>query len=78
MNHNGFIRLFSTETGFSNLQYSRRKRVEKACLLLHFTNQLDEIARKTGFQYRYYFSRVFKQVTNYSPAQYKRTEKAIK
>jgi AraC-like DNA-binding protein len=78
MSRNGFIRLFSTETGISPLQYSRRKRVEKACLLLHFTNQtIDEIARKTGFQDRYYFSRVFKQVTNHSPAQFRKTEKAI-
>ena len=78
MSVNGFIRLFSTETGISPLQYSRRKRVEKACLLLHFTKQsIDEIARKTGFQDRYYFSRVFKQITNHSPAQFRKTEKAI-
>lgn len=72
MSVNGFIRLFSTETGISPLQYSRRKRIEKACLLLHFTEQsIDEIARDTGFQDRYYFSRVFKQVTNSSPAQFR-------
>ena len=78
MSRNGFIRLFSTEIGISPLQYSRRKRIEKACLLLHFSKQsIDEIALKTGFQDRYYFSRVFKQVTNYSPAQFRKTEKAI-
>lgn len=76
MSVNGFIRLFSTETRISPLQYSRRKRIEKACLLLHFTKQsIDEIARKTGFQDRYYFSRVFKQLTNHSPAQFRKTEK---
>jgi AraC-like DNA-binding protein len=75
MSVNGFIRLFSTEIGISPLQYSRRKRVEKACLLLHFSKlSIDEIARKTGFQDRYYFSRVFKQVTNFSPAQYRSTQ----
>ena len=73
MSCNGFIRLFSSETGISPLQYSRRKRIEKACVLLHFTKQsIDEIARKTGFQDRYYFSRVFKQITSHSPAQYRK------
>lgn len=78
MSVNGFIRLFSTETGIPPLQYSRRKRIEKACLLLHFTKQsIDEIARKTGFQDRYYFSRVFKQIKNHSPAQFRKIERAM-
>ena len=78
MSVNGFIRLFSAETGISPLQYSRHKRLKHACLLLHFTNQsIDEIARKSGFQDRYYFSRVFKQITSHSPAQYRKFEKAI-
>jgi len=78
MSTNGFIRLFSNETGISPLQYSRHKRIEKACLLLHFTKQsIDEIARKIGFQNRYYFSRVFKQITNHSPAKFRKTERAI-
>ena len=78
MSVNGFIRLFSAETGTPPLQYSRRKRVEKACLLLHFTRKsIDEIARKTGFNDRYYFSRVFRQVTGYSPAAFKKIEKAM-
>ena len=73
MSCNGFIRLFSSETGTSPLQYSRRKRIEKACLLLHFSKQsIDDIALRTGFQDRYYFSRVFKQVTNNSPAQFRK------
>jgi AraC-like DNA-binding protein len=76
MSRNGFIRLFSTETGISPLQYSRSKRIEKACLLLHFSEQsIDDIALKTGFQDRYYFSRVFKQITNNSPVQFRKAEK---
>jgi AraC-like DNA-binding protein len=78
MSVNGFIRLFSTETGTSPLQYSRCKRIEKACLLLHFSKQsIDEIARRTGFQDRYYFSRVFKQITKTSPSKFRKTEKAF-
>jgi len=78
MSVNGFIRLFSRDMGISPLQYSRQKRIQKACLLLHFSKQsIDEIARNTGFQDRYYFSRVFKQITNHSPAQYRKLELPI-
>ena len=76
MSVNGFIRLFSIDTGISPQQYSRNKRIEKACLLLHFSKRsIDEIALETGFQDRYYFSRVFKQITNTSPAQFRKKEK---
>jgi AraC-like DNA-binding protein len=79
MSVNGFIRLFSIETGISPQQYSRRQRINKACMLLHFSkDSIDEIARKTGFQDRYYFSRVFKQITNHSPAQFRKVERPIK
>lgn len=73
MSRNGFIRLFSSEVGKAPLQYGRKMRIDKACLLLHYSRQsIDEIAVNTGFNDRYYFSRVFKQVTNTSPAEYRK------
>jgi AraC-like DNA-binding protein len=78
MSVNGFIRLFSKQTGISPLRYSRDKRIEKACLLLNFSEQsIDEIARKTGFRDRYYFSKVFKQLTQRSPAQFRKLEQKV-
>ena len=70
---NGFIRLFSKEVGVAPQKYSRRKRIEKASHLLHFTDKkIDEIAEETGFLDRYHFSRAFRETTNYSPAEFRR------
>lgn len=73
MSVNGFVRLFMKELGITPQKYSRRKRIEKASILLHFTDKkIDEIAVETGFLDRYHFSRVFKETTNYSPAEFRK------
>lgn len=73
MSVNGFIRLFTTEMGVSPQQYSRKKRIEKASILLHFSNKsIDEIAKETGFLDRYHFTRVFKSITTHSPAEFRK------
>jgi transcriptional regulator GlxA family with amidase domain len=73
MSVNGFIRLFMNEVGTTPQKYSRRKRIEKASILLHFTDKkIDEIANETGFLDRYHFSRAFKEITNYSPAEFRK------
>lgn len=70
---NAFARLFAEETGVSPQKYIRRKRVNKACILLHHYNlSIDEVAIQTGFSDRYHFSRIFKEITGISPARYKR------
>jgi AraC-like DNA-binding protein len=72
MSVNGFIRLFASELGVTPQKYSRRKRIEKASLLLRFTDKkVEEIARETGFLDRYHFSRAFKEITKRSPAEFR-------
>lgn len=69
---NAFTRLFKEEVGESPQRYVRQKRINNACIMLHHSNDsIDEIAIKTGFENRYHFSRIFKQITSLSPAKYK-------
>jgi AraC-like DNA-binding protein len=72
MSVNGFIRLFTAKTGVSPQKYARRKRIEKAQCLLHFSDKsIEEIAAETGFLDRFHFSRVFKEFNDISPAKYR-------
>lgn len=73
MSVNGFIRLFADELGITPQKYSRRRRIEEASVLLHFSDKtIDKIAQETGFLDRYHFSRAFKETTNYSPAEFRK------
>jgi AraC-like DNA-binding protein len=70
---NAFSRLFTQETGVSPQKFVRKKRIDKACVLLHHSNlSIDAVALQTGFADRYHFSRIFKQSTGISPARYKK------
>ncbi len=70
---NAFTRLFTEEVGLSPQKYVKKKRIDKACVLLHHSNlTIEEIAIQTGFADRYHFSRIFKQIVDVSPAKYKK------
>lgn len=70
---NAFTRLFTAEIGVSPQKYVKKKRIDKACILLHHSSlSIDEVAVQTGFADRYHFSRIFKQITSVSPALYKK------
>jgi len=69
---NAFARLFLHNTGYPPHRYILRRRLEKACVLLHHsTRTIDTIARECGFCDRYYFSKAFKKETGRSPAAYR-------
>ncbi len=73
MSRNGFLRLFENSLGEAPQKYCRRKRIEHACELLHFSDlSLEEIAAETGFSDRYHFTRVFWKVMHFTPAAFRR------
>jgi AraC-like DNA-binding protein len=73
MHPSAFIRLFRQCAGCTPHRYLMSLRLEEACTLLHFDEaSLDEIAQKTGFGDRNYFTRVFSRSQNCSPAKYRK------
>ena len=56
------------------LEYVWKRRIEKAKSYLA-SKTIAETARLSGFKNRYHFSRLFKQVTGISPAQYQKQGK---
>jgi AraC-like DNA-binding protein len=70
---NAFTRLFKQEVNISPQRFVKKKRIDKACVLLHHSDKsIDSISDETGFADRYHFSRIFKQVTEVSPAKYRK------
>lgn len=72
MNTNAFTRLFREITGTTPQAYLRRKRIEQACIFLHYTDwSIETIAERVGFSDRYHFTRVFRQHREIGPAGYR-------
>jgi AraC-like DNA-binding protein len=70
---NAFSRLFKDCVGETLQNFIRKKRIQRACLLLlHSDQSIDAIADKTGFANRYHFTRIFNHITGYTPAKYKK------
>jgi AraC-like DNA-binding protein len=73
MSRTAFCKTFRRETGQTPQIYSRRKRLEKACVALHFESKtIDVIAEESGFYDRYHFERVFKREFGMTPAKYRK------
>ncbi|MCW8128962.1 MAG: helix-turn-helix domain-containing protein [Planctomycetota bacterium] len=67
-----FRKLFRRVTGMSPVRFVQRRRVESACRMLRGSEMsLREIAEVCGFADVPFFSRVFKQWTRTTPAQYR-------
>lgn len=68
-----FQRRFRAVEGESCQAVFRRKRVQRACLLLQFSERsIEEIAAACGFADRHHFSKAFLQIRGMSPAHYRR------
>jgi len=68
--------LFRKEEGIHFNTYMKNYRVQKAKEILLGTNlKLYEVAEKVGYADPKYFSRVFKEVTGYLPAEYRKIKK---
>lgn len=73
MSVNAFRALFRAQTGQSLHAYVRRQRVEKACQLLHASeDSIEHIAEETGFYDRHHFTRVFKGLRGVGPAMFRK------
>ncbi|AQT69189.1 Arabinose operon regulatory protein [Anaerohalosphaera lusitana] len=72
MSIEGLSKMFRTHMGTSPAAYVTQIRIKQASyLLLNTSESIDRIAEKTGFPNRNYFSRVFKKISNQSPAQFR-------
>jgi len=73
MHPTAFCRYFQHALGCPPHAYGLVKRIDRACLLLHFSElSIKQIAMETGFCDRYYFSRKFRQLRGISPAAFRR------
>ncbi len=69
---NYFIRFFKARMGSSPMHYINRIKLEKARELLEVTDMnISEVAEASGFRDLFYFSRMFKNYTGFSPSEYK-------
>ena len=66
---------FKEETGVSPIQYLNETRIKNAKILLESSNySISEVARFTGFSSQSFFSQRFKEITNFSPSQYRESK----
>jgi len=78
MSLTGFARAFRREFGTTPARYMTGVRVrEAAFLLLESDAGIDEIAERTGFPNRSYFSRVFRKTANEWPAAFRKKHRRI-
>ncbi len=72
MSRNGLTKLFTKATGVGPKRFSRRRRLEQASMLLHFSDKtIKQIAEETGFCDRYHLSRLFRREFGCGPAQFR-------
>ncbi len=71
-----YTALFKARTGYSPIDYFIRLRMHRACQLLDTTRlSIKEIAAQLGYDDAFYFSRVFKQVNEVAPSDYRELRK---
>lgn len=76
MSIEGLSKVFRNHMGISPAAYVTQIRIKQAShFLLQTTETIDWVAQRTGFPNRNYFSRVFKRITNESPAEFRRLHK---
>ncbi|WP_346906789.1 AraC family transcriptional regulator [Faecalicatena orotica] len=67
-------RMFKRYTGTTLNKYIITKRIDKAKLLLHGSMSITNVSKEVGFNNYNHFYRTFKNMTGYSPADYKDSE----
>ncbi len=75
MNPSAFSRCFHQAMGISPQTFGMIKRIERACLLLHYSDlSIKQIASAMGFCDRYHFSYTFHKLRGVSPAAFRRQQ----
>lgn len=73
MSTSTFVRVFRRQTGLTPHQHLGRLRVDKACLMLHFSDAgIKEVAAACGFCDRHHFTRTFVRWRGVTPAAFRR------
>jgi AraC-like DNA-binding protein len=73
MSTDGFARTFRSWLHNTPARYVQQVRIREACRLLTGSeDSIDAIAKKLGFSDRFHFTRVFKRITNATPARYRK------
>ena len=67
-----FVALFRQQTGYAPIDYFIRLRMHRACQMLDTTTiSVKEVAMALGYEDPLYFSRLFRQVNEVSPKEYR-------
>ena len=70
-----FRKLFRRVTGMSPVRFMQRRRIERACALLHGSElSVEEIAEACGFRDVPFFYRIFRHWAKSTPAHYRKAE----
>lgn len=69
-----YSHLFKQQTNTSPIRFFIRLKMQRACELLHSTNQtVEAIGRQVGYSDPFHFSRMFKKIIGRSPSEYRET-----
>ncbi len=69
-----FSRKFTAKVGISPKKYILQKRVERAKELLRIPDtSILEISNSVGYEDPFYFCRIFKKITRFSPSEYRKS-----
>ncbi len=70
-----FRRIFQQAFGVSPIAFLRKRRIDRACVLLRTTDMsVKEIVQQCGFSDTSFFSRVFHKIAGLTPATYRRMD----
>jgi len=76
MSEDGFIRAFRKWMNRTPARYVAEVRIREACRMMTETDRsIDAVADALGFPDRFCLSRVFKRLTGFSPARYRRSRR---